>query len=202
VDPLGLRPEDDDEPFEYDEDHLPLIPGMEPGCVNFQVSLVESFMRARLGPPCGFSSWSRGYFPDYLWDVKAAEQMAVNPEGSCSGVLLSTIGITTVELLSKGPFGSVSGPAIADRANDAFHDACSSHDYGYDLLRFAKKELDIDNILPGRRTVDSVWNSMMGRVCGNTGFFGIFNKGTCQEARTVMYLGVKAWTEVERNGLN
>ncbi len=91
----------------------------------------------------------------------------------------------------------ISGPAIADRANDASHEACSSHDYGYDVLRSPRGSWTST----GRLSVDSVWNVMMGRVCGDTRFIGIFNKGTCQEARVVVYLGVKAWTKVEQNGL-
>ncbi|MGK2957443.1 MAG: hypothetical protein ACSLFB_03385, partial [Acidimicrobiales bacterium] len=60
------------------------------------------------------------------------------------------------------------------QANKNFADVCDSHDYAYDLLRYADfASVWHSNILRQRKISDGVFNEMAGRVCGKTGNFGL-----------------------------
>jgi hypothetical protein len=105
-------------------------------------------------------------------------------------------------MLARGPLGLIEGPLVARKALDAFKDSCNSHDYGYDLLRFARYRVGISSILDDRHIADSTINEFMGNVCDRTGYFGVFRKETCQEARTAIISGLRSWTLIEGNGIN
>ncbi|MBI2708552.1 MAG: RHS repeat-associated core domain-containing protein [Actinobacteria bacterium] len=209
IDPLGLRPTDDE--IGRTDVNGPTIPGGERSrgtCTDFQFGLIDAYTRAQKGPPCGFQDWAeagrrRGYLPEYLRSVSAGPSVAINGEGDCSFKLGTLAGIV-VDQITQGPVGNplMSG-SIAESAGEAFGDACASHDYGYDLLRFAKRRLRFRSIVAGRRKVDSILNAMMGSVCGDTGWIGIeWNKKYCQDARRVISRGVATWTAIEGNGLD
>ncbi len=41
-----------------------------------------------------------------------------------------------------------------------------------------------------RGSADSIFSSLAGRVCSNTGYIGTFNKASCQVARKVFSTGL------------
>jgi hypothetical protein len=90
------------------------------------------------------------------------------------------------------------GAVLTDKAYDAFDTPCHSHDYAYDILRFAQRELDYKSVFADRASADGVFHALMKSVCGETGYFGIFNKGSCHYMSGVMYTGVRAWTSGQR----
>lgn len=104
-----------------------------------------------------------------------------NPNGSCS---------------TKG--------LVAEDTVRAFTDACKSHDYAYDLLRFAKTLGDgpVGRFrFSDRREADAQFNSLMGAVCGRAGYIARWNKARCQGNRAAIYGVVRGWTSIERSGL-
>ncbi|MBA2608354.1 MAG: hypothetical protein H0U92_05425 [Actinobacteria bacterium] len=102
--------------------------------------------------------------------------------------------------LGKGMVGRRSGSCsthglIAADAVRAFTNGCKSHDYGYDLLRFAAESGQFS--LADRRAADSQLNTFMGGVCGSTGYIGWFNKGRCQLNRAAVSSGLRANTSYD-----
>ena len=80
------------------------------------------------------------------------------------------------------------GPKLGSRAISAFTPACQAHDYLYDVLR---AEAARGALIYGLRgSADSIFSTLAGRVCGNTGYIGTFNKASCQIARTVFGTGL------------
>lgn len=135
--------------------------------------------------PCGFKK-KFDYIPEIRFDTKAAPRMAANPlpDADCSGDFAKNIAL---------------GFWIAGEADKNFEDACDSHDYAYDLLRYAE-DVGVSNgqIYTVRLRADEVFNEMMGSVCGNTGYWGLnWTKDVCQLARGAFYTAVKFWTRLQ-----
>jgi RHS repeat-associated protein len=179
VDPLGLRPTDCSD--------VPLVA---------LAGRMRALLRGQLPRTCAHRAEYR-YSP---WPSDVGGRIAyTNPDGDgCSG------GPVLYALVVFGP----TTPAAAKRA---FREACLSHDYGYDLVRAAMLHplLGEDFYAPdlftlvdwaatsARLSADRVLNEMMGDVCGQTGYLGLWNKISCQSARKVMYTGLTTWTAVE-----
>lgn len=182
TDPLGLRPRECETPL------------------SKLAGAMEGMMRSAHPSPCGFSA--EFYSPDTVYNRKAGDRIRVNKKGGCSRAFLSGVALTNVPIpgvdLSAQP-----------SAYDAFHDACRSHDYGYDVVRFYARGLkdgggtlapiNIVELRTARERADQTMNEMMGRVCGKTGWIGRnWNKLQCQRARTSMYNALKVWTTYEQ----
>ena len=191
VDPLGLRKQDPD----FDPDLPdPTPPDPEPGCQTYQEHRTEDYLRDRLDPPCGFAR-VMNYTPERLMGSEAGEPLRVNADtGGCSQEFFTDAALM---FLPPGPFGVPLN--LGPEARSSFHDACAAHDYGYDLLRFAQRELEIKSVFQDRTAIDAVFNDLMSAVCGHAGWIGVWNKGTCQWSRGVMYVAVRSWTSLERS---
>lgn len=150
-------------------------------------------MRAAVGAPCGFED-PKWYKPITRYGTKAAPKLAANPYGECSGDVIKYIVFPGLTM----PYPEV-GVDLAYQANKNFGDACDSHDYAYDLLRYSDfAGVWHSNILRQRKIADGVFNEMAGSVCGKTGYFGLrWDKARCQVARRAFYEALKAWTAIE-----
>ncbi|MGH3116261.1 MAG: RHS repeat-associated core domain-containing protein [Gaiellales bacterium] len=155
----------------YDDGHAPHKKS-QPKCQPYHAGRIRDYMTGALAAPCGFKEF-RGYSPLIRTNRKAGERVAVYAMGYCS---------------------PGHGLPPGDVAN-AFKDACQSHDYAYDLLRFAASSGQF--LLSDRIAADRQFNRMMGSVCGHTGYFGFFNKGRCQVWRGIAITVVSANTYVQ-----
>ncbi len=154
-------------------------------------------MFGTLRPPCGFESWA--YDVEYLTDIKAGSRVAVDPYGDCTEewAIPAGIGLTYGGMPVDPGWGIRvgMGTIVGEKAVDAFRQTCWSHDYGYDLLRYAKFELGISSINSGRRAADDTMNEMMGNVCEKTARYAFFfSRGACNDARRKFYVTLSGVT--------
>ncbi len=131
---------------------------------------IKDYMTGALPPPKGFEEFA-GYTP-VRRDSKAGRGIMEDPGGSCSG-----------------------GWLLADDARNAFDDACKSHDYAYDLLRYADSIGSFS--ISDRYDADSELGTLMDNVCGETGFFGWWSKERCYVNASYVEQFLKMWTTVE-----
>lgn len=129
----------------------------------------------------------------------AGPRLAATPEKYSDGCSQQTPAVGLGRIV-----GGLLGGAVVKKAFDAFHDACRSHDYGYDVLRhawgnqgFQQRPAGRFLLAADRHQADDELYTMMGSVCDKTGFFGIFAKDTCQGMRQVMYRVVQQVTMTE-----
>ncbi|MEZ5382906.1 MAG: RHS repeat-associated core domain-containing protein [Microthrixaceae bacterium] len=195
TDPLGLST--DDSSFAPPSPPSAIPPGAKdpPDCLQFHPGAVEFFMRGNTPAPCGFQEYFR-YKPARA--RVGSEIVAVNAGGdACSRPALIRGAIT-----GSASLIGLNGALYVDKAISAFAVPCQSHDYGYDLLRFAKASHGPGDIVVGRVRADSVFNDLMRSVCQQTGHFGLFNQGTCTHSRVAINRGIVGWTYIEGDGLN
>jgi hypothetical protein len=209
VDPLGLKPTDDD-PFSGPDPELvgAMLDGLQSihdaGCTPVLLDRMRDYMFGTLRPPCGFQTWA--YDVEFLTDIKAGSRVAVDPYGDCKAADLIPAGIgLTYGGSPMDPLFMIKvgfGTAVGARAVDAFHETCRSHDYGYDLLRYAKYELGIGSINSARRAADETMNEMMGNICSSTGNWGVFNSWTCRDARQKFFATLFGVTLLMRDNIS
>lgn len=169
TDPLGLRPEDDGDPFDPDLDDP------EPGPTQpdngssyswyFQHDVMRRAMRGQINPPSYF--YDEWYGPTFLLDVDSGllYVKAVGNDG-CSVPLAAALKL-----------------------------ACDVHDYGYDLLRAADELGHQSAFLHGlREDADLVMYEIAGEICG---WQPIVAKPGCQLERQAAYRALQRLTDWE-----
>ena len=132
--------------------------------------------------PCDFKLLM-GYTPVVVSGSKAWPTLVVKPRAAGGGCSVP----------------AALDPIVLNKAKDAFTNACKSHDFGYDLIRFANRTGQQWRGAD-RLTVDHWFGQFMQRVCRNTGWLGIFNKVTCYASHDQFMAGIQANTWAQGQG--
>ncbi len=86
-----------------------------------------------------------------------------------------------------------------DKAYAAFDQPCRSHDYAYDLIRFARRSRSASDgdLKNDRRAADSELHKFSNFVCDKQGLFSTFPNVSCVAIGDLMNIGLNVWTEVQ-----
>jgi len=174
----------------------PLACAGQPG---YETGRMNDYMRGTKGAPCAFES-----VMSYVPEPGVAGDLSIARAPGSYGVFNRFSDGCSAEILtfaSTVPFSSVLiNPYMVTRAYEAFDQPCRSHDYAYDLVRFARRTKaasDID-LKRDRSDADAALHTFSNKVCAQQGFiFSTFPAVSCIAIGDLMNLGLHVWTQIQ-----